>query len=78
MQEKLKEYYQVINEAWQIMKKYANEEFDNDIWDKFGVETDAVYKSHGKSEFSKDVLLAVINEIERLEKNEKSNNNSRG
>ena len=55
-------------DCWHLYRKYITSELkDNDL-DDFIRESGEIFRKHEQDPFAKDLLLAVINEIERREK----------
>ena len=50
---------------------YCNPEDGDEFWEQLSVAADEVYKKYGKKKFAKEIILATINEIEKIYKNRK-------
>ena len=51
--------------AWKLYKKYALRKLDEKEAEVFIQEIHSVYEKYSSSPFAKEILLAVINEIDR-------------
>lgn len=75
MQEKLKEYHEIITEAWKYLKcvieKYNGIDIDNVDWSEIIEKGENIVKRHDKNKFAIDIVLACVEEFERDKKNEK-------
>lgn len=59
--------YHVFCDSWQLYRKYIQKQMDDKAWEELIEETEKVYRKYGKEAFVKDLMLAVIDEIERKE-----------
>ena len=65
--EQLLDQSTVMSEAWALLKKYANiDKKDEESWEMLISETNELCKKHGNSKYSREILGAVVNEIERI------------
>ena len=63
---KLQEYYTIICDIWQLLKKYLTITGSDDyVFDMLHKDTNAIASKYGDHPFTRDLLLAVIDEIER-------------
>lgn len=67
----LKQYFSIYTDCWKLFKMYCNPEYGDEFWEQLSVAADEVYKKYGKKKFVKEIILATINEIERIYKNRK-------
>ena len=58
--------------AWKIYRQYFGSDMSKEDWDRLIAEIDQIYEKCRKEEFAKDILVAVINEIERMDRRKKS------
>lgn len=73
-EEELRKYFDVYTDAWRIFRKYSNPDASDVFWERLKEDTEAVYNKHGKSHFSANILVATLNEIDRLYKERKTGN----
>lgn len=66
--EELKQKYDMFTDTWKLYRKYANVQDTNEYWDSLVNESRAVSKKYGQCKFIIDLVLAVINEFERIAK----------
>lgn len=63
---KLQEYYTIICDIWQLLKKYLTITGTNeDVFDMLRKDSNTINDKYGDHPFTRDLLLAVIDEIER-------------
>lgn len=63
-----KEYYAVLTECWRFFLKYGKLEAMQDRqWKQCLEEGTAIAQGHGSTRFCKDLVLAMENEIERIQ-----------
>lgn len=60
--------FSLFNDCWKLYKSFCTSELtDQDIND-FITQTDNLQKKYNNSQLSHDLILAVINEVDRIEK----------
>lgn len=63
--EELMKRYEVITDCWKFLKKHCNVEGSDDYWQRVIKESDELYEKHGKTEFAKEQISSVVNELDR-------------
>lgn len=63
---KLKEYFEIYTDCWKLFRKYSEPNDTDEFWQQLIDESNELHKKHGKTEFSKKLLVETINEIERI------------
>lgn len=59
----------LFQDCWRLYKKYFSmQSLDRSTWEKFIGETNLILHRYRKEPLAKDILVAVISEIERKEK----------
>ena len=66
--EELKAVYNIFTDAWKLYKKYADVRSDDEYWEKVVNESDSIAKKHDNGRLCRDLILAVISELERKSK----------
>lgn len=56
----------VINAYWKVMCKYVKCTGEEKECENLAEEVDKIHSSFGKTQFSKDIGIAVVNEMERI------------
>lgn len=72
-EKKLRNYYEIYTESWKLFRKYSAPDDSEAFWDGLQDEMEEIWKRHGKSDFSKKILLATREEIEKIWKKGKGN-----
>jgi hypothetical protein len=75
-EQELKDRHSIVNEGWQFFKKWAQDEryLSNDkaisdvYWSEAIAETGVIYEKRNRDPLVKDILLAMVGEIERRSK----------
>lgn len=62
------EEFEMFRDYWRMLEENWGIEETEEYWDKVIADTDAFYKKY-KTAFSKDLAVALINELERRTKN---------
>ena len=66
-EEERKKYYKVITQNWLAFNEFLkNGDYSDTVQDEISEVIDKIYYENGKTEFAKNIALAVLNEIERL------------
>lgn len=66
-EEERKKYYKVITQNWLAFNEFLkNGDYSDTIQVEISEVIDKIYYENGKTEFAKNIALAVLNEIERL------------
>ena len=63
------EEFEMFRDYWKVLEENWGVEDSEAYWDKVIGDTDALYRKY-RTEFSKELALALINELERKAKNE--------
>jgi len=63
----LKKVNKLFNDCYKLYKTFSQTSLTENDLDEFVRETDLIYKKYN-NKFSKELLLAVINEVDRLER----------
>lgn len=58
----------LFRDSWKLYKKYFGQDKDREMWERLIEETKEVYGIHGKQPFAREMMVAVISEIERIDK----------
>lgn len=59
--------FNLFCDSWQLYRKYIAKELNEDDLDGFIQESGNLFQKYGQEPFAKDLLLAITNEIERME-----------
>lgn len=65
-EESLKKHFEVYTDCWKLFRKYSEPNGSDEFWEQLIDESNELYKKHGKTEFSKKLLLETVDEIERI------------
>ncbi len=65
------DYFNIYKMVWEFHKKHL-EGINNGIanWDEIVTDADELYNKYEKCKFIKDLLIAELNELERISKKE--------
>lgn len=63
--EELKRIYNLLSDIWRFYKKYADVSTEDSYWQSVVDECGTILKKYGNGKFVNDLLLAVIDELER-------------
>lgn len=66
-------YWNLYKDVWDFHKKYADTKNTDDYYSALADESSRIAKTYGNHKFAVDLLLAVVNELERKSK-EMANN----
>ena len=61
-----REYYKTICDLWQFLKKYLPARSDDEYWQQLTSETKTFAEEHGDTQLAKDLVMAVVNELDRV------------
>ena len=70
-EENLKKYFEIYTDCWKLFHKYSEPNNRDEFWHSLINESNNLYKKHGEIDFSKNMLLETISEIERIFKRQK-------
>lgn len=60
--------FSLFCDSWNLYRKYILTELNEKDLDAFTEEVDKIFRKYDRTPIAKDLLLAVINEVERKEK----------
>ena len=63
--QELKQHHDIIQDAWQLFKSHSDIQDTDEYWEQLVNEATAIYEKH-KTQFAKDLMIAVLNELERM------------
>lgn len=63
--EELRLYFQTVTDCWHLMKRYSDSNGSDGYWDNLIQEANAIYSRY-RTEFCKMILVAVIDELDRV------------
>lgn len=67
--EELKKIYSMYTECWKLHKRFADiQQSEDERWQQFVHESDAIAKGYNNDRFIRDLLLATAQELERQSK----------
>lgn len=58
----------LFTDCWHLYRKYYSKDLSDDTCKQFVDEIDLIYEKYKGQEFAKDIILAVIKEIEKTDK----------
>ena len=62
----LRKRYYPIMEAWKLIKEFQDANGTDEECQKLQMKVDEIYKMSGKTEFSKAIMAATVDEIDRI------------
>lgn len=71
--EELKQKYDMFTDCWRLYKKFADVQQSDEYWEKVVNESNAVSKKYGECKLIVSLVLAVIDEFERVYKEMRKN-----
>ena len=66
--EELKRVYDIFTTVWRFFKKYADVKSTDEYWENVVNESGQIAKKYGNGRLCRDLLLSVLSELERKEK----------
>lgn len=63
-----KSVFSLFCDCWKLYSKYATSSLDNEELQKFVDEATAISRKYQEDAFARELVLAVINEIDRVER----------
>lgn len=66
--DELRTVYNIFTDAWKMYKKYADVRPDDGYWEAVVSETNALAEKYNNGRLCRDLILAVISELERKSK----------
>ena len=64
----LKTVYNLFTDCWKLYKSFCDSKLDDAALADFALCVEELQRKYDKSPFAHDLLLAVINEVDRIEK----------
>lgn len=58
----------LFSDSWRLYRKYYGQEKNRKMWEQLVEEAEALYGKYGKQPFAKEIMVAVVSEIERIDK----------
>lgn len=62
-------YFQLYKEVWDFHKKYQSMQKTEEFWQNVMKESKKIVERHEGSKFAMDLLIAVMSELKREERN---------
>lgn len=62
---------ELFRNSWHLYRKYYSQKKNAEMWEQFVEEAEGLYEKYGKQPFAKEMIMAVICEIERIDKEQK-------
>ena len=62
----IREYHKLITDLWQFLKKYLPARPDDEYWQQLTSETKTFAEEHGDTQLAKDLVMAVVSELDRV------------
>ena len=62
----LKNYYVMITDAWQLLKKYSDPVDNDEFWKSMTEEANEMNIRHGEVDFSEKILGLVMDELNEI------------
>lgn len=76
--EELRAIYNIFTDVWKVYKKYADVRSDDEYWENVVNEINALDKKYDNDRLCRDLILAVISELERISKKLTQNETKKG
>lgn len=70
-EEELKKYFNVYTYCWKLFRKYSEPVDDDEFWSNLISNADVIAKATENSEFARKIILATLDEIEKIYKESK-------
>ena len=58
----------LFSDCWYLYKKYYGQEMEEEMWLALLDESRNFYEKYGRRFFAKEIIVALINEVERIDK----------
>ena len=71
------DYFNIYKDVWNFHKRYCNEQITEASLEEAIRESKEIHKKYNKSKFVKDLLLTVLNELDRVYKETGADANKR-
>lgn len=62
------DYFELYKDVWNFHKKYQQVQTTDEYWQQVVDESNQIAKKYNQCKFAKDLLLAIIGELERIYK----------
>lgn len=62
----------LFKDIWELYKSYYSEKLGDKLWEQILEEGHGLHKKYQQSAFSKEMIVAVISELERISKKKTS------
>lgn len=62
------DYFNIYKDVWTFHKRYIEIQDTEDFWSEVIAESSKIYEKYNKNKFVLDLLLTVLNELDRLSK----------
>lgn len=62
----IREYHKLITDLWQFLKKHLPARSDDEYWQQLTSETKTFAVEHGDTQLTRDLVMAVVNELDRV------------
>ncbi len=59
--------FNLFCDSWHLYRKYILSKLNEKVLDDFIQESEELFEKYARDSFAKDILLAVTNEIEKME-----------
>lgn len=71
--EELKRVYEEFTTVWRFFKKYSDVKDTDEFWEQVVNESNEISKKYGECKFVISLVLAVVDELERIYKEMRAN-----
>lgn len=58
----------LFQDSWKLYRKYYGEEKSEAVWNQLIEEAEGLHAKYGKQPFARELIAAVISEVERIDK----------
>lgn len=58
----------LFRSCWVLYRSYYGQKMTKELWEELIEKADALYQKYQKERFAMEMIMAVINEIERMDK----------
>ena len=66
-------YFEVYRDCWNFHKEHSKVLNSDEYWESVIDKSREIYKKYDNSKFVRDILIAIISELERIGEEEKKN-----
>lgn len=71
------DYFEVYRDIWNFHKRYRDIQNTEEFWNEVIAESSKIYEKYNKNKFVLDLLVTVVNEIDRVYKETGADANKR-